>query len=998
MRIKSSSFLPTTVDHWRKKAANESNYKTARAYDRIATKLLQRNPVEPELLDPKKFPSLKGMIPYRDNPVALVHGDGVFHERFLRNLTAAFDAVSEELQKEPDNAKTLEILKDFYILCAAAKQRKQDSFNEQVAALTKSLSLKEKARAGKAMIAVYVLWNAAEHAEMRWKIEQKEAYSTSFSPRPGSIEKGVYRLHSDGKYYQEALEVIQKLRWVDVSTSHPNKAMTRQESDLQVKAQELFLDFYRFGSLGGLKDSEAYGHLRFIAYTLFSSSEPYQRPSIHDDSDRLREYLSTNAVQATGDTAVKLHRALEYCYPASYNPTDEAICFRDEKATWTGLDADGNINSNSETARVEPLANREKAMQIQLGVLRGLEKYFVISRDNLRNFNEESELARSIKGDAAQLGISLTPPQWAAPYQTKLKLMQEKIKKGVSYRSESFDEDRKLLLGSMKEHGLERIAKEEEVIRSFAIMKTYGLHLVSCDARQGSVVANATTAALLHEHHYASLNEEAKVKLLTEELLKPSTPAEGLGALAGLLETLDERIPDPLLLNTAKENLKVLESIRKAAEIDPKLIKSYILSMTMSLSNMLELLYTFKKAGIFNVDVKGKVTCSIDISPLFETIEALKKSGEILKGFRDNPVGQAYLGARKASHGGQNYLRIVWGFSDGNRDGGKLAATVEIELAREESVKVLGVDFVHEDLEGRGGSWARGFMRLADMILNYPSTFWDNIVSATTQGERVDGQLRTAASAVRQNEQVFEAMIERALSVKKIDPEYREFARIAKEEGYRVYREMIDFLTGSPELWNRFVKILQFFAGVKSANRAILRVGKKLTFDNTRAIPWVGGWRLVQLMVSSLYGSGSGLQKAIKEKPGVWPAVADPKTGHPSVSVVVHGTKTQIRRVNFDIAKRWGLGKAFLRMIADEYRKINRYVTNGHGNGNGNGTKTAAVVEGLMPLREPLRDAATLMLIDLLRETEKEPDKAEEIREASQSLLRAVMIANQEAG
>ena len=100
---------------------------------------------------------------------------------------------------------------------------------------------------------------------------------------------------------------------------------------------------------------------------------------------------------------------------------------------------------------------------------------------------------------------------------------------------------------------------------------------------------------------YANLSEAEKVALLSREIASPRP-------LTARLDFSEE----------TNETLGLFRLIRLAhEEIGPEAIQTYIISMTTSVSNMLEVLLLAKDAGLFG---------QIDVVPLFETIEDLENA------------------------------------------------------------------------------------------------------------------------------------------------------------------------------------------------------------------------------------------------------------------------------------------------------------------------------------------------------------------------------------
>ena len=108
------------------------------------------------------------------------------------------------------------------------------------------------------------------------------------------------------------------------------------------------------------------------------------------------------------------------------------------------------------------------------------------------------------------------------------------------------------------------------------------------------------------------------------------------------------------------DTISLFRLIRRArAEVDKEAITTYIISMTTSVSNLLEVLLFAKDAGLF-----GK----IDIAPLFETVADLRDAPRLWRNSSKMRPIKRHLQAR----GDQQQIMI--GYSDSNKDGGYLQA------------------------------------------------------------------------------------------------------------------------------------------------------------------------------------------------------------------------------------------------------------------------------------------------------------------------------------
>ncbi|MFP3472669.1 phosphoenolpyruvate carboxylase, partial [Micrococcus sp. SIMBA_144] len=76
--------------------------------------------------------------------------------------------------------------------------------------------------------------------------------------------------------------------------------------------------------------------------------------------------------------------------------------------------------------------------------------------------------------------------------------------------------------------------------------------------------------------------------------------------------------------------LDIFSMIKKAHhEFGPKSISVYLISMTQSASDLLEVLVLAKEANIYRLHADGSVESDLNIAPLLETIDDLKAGPSI---------------------------------------------------------------------------------------------------------------------------------------------------------------------------------------------------------------------------------------------------------------------------------------------------------------------------------------------------------------------------------
>jgi phosphoenolpyruvate carboxylase len=116
--------------------------------------------------------------------------------------------------------------------------------------------------------------------------------------------------------------------------------------------------------------------------------------------------------------------------------------------------------------------------------------------------------------------------------------------------------------------------------------------------------------------------------------------------------------------------------------------------MTHEVSDLLEVLLLTREAGLPR---------TLDLVPLFETIEDLERAGELMASLFAHPAYRRHLEER----GG--FQEIMLGYSDSNKDGGYWSANWALHQAQEGLGRVCREHGVELRLfHGRGGTVGRG--------------------------------------------------------------------------------------------------------------------------------------------------------------------------------------------------------------------------------------------------------------------------------------------------
>jgi len=380
----------------------------------------------------------------------------------------------------------------------------------------------------------------------------------------------------------------------------------------------------------------------------------------------------------------------------------------------------------------------------------------------------------------------------------------------------------------------------DEVNSLLQKVNNFGFHFASLDIRQNSKIHNkvfkdivnhfVTNAKSDFPSNYSELNETEKFQVL-------------------------EKINCDLQPNAFQDELTIstLESIRAIKTIQEKNgelgSNRYIISNNESALNVMETFTMFKLSGWQNP--------SVDIVPLFESVDDLQKAHLVLEQLYTNESYRNHLKQRKDKQ------TVMLGFSDGTKDGGYLMANWSIFKAKETITEVsrkYGIKVIFFD--GRGGPPARGGGKTHKFYASLGSTIENQEIQLTVQGQTISSNFGTLDSCRHNLENLLSAGVTNQIFNK--DENNLSFSdkAIIDELATIGYQKYIDFKKHPKFLpYLEQMSTLKYYSKTNIGSRPSKRnADDKLDFADLRAIPFVGSWSQLKQNVPGFFGVGTALK------------------------------------------------------------------------------------------------------------------------------------------
>ncbi len=220
---------------------------------------------------------------------------------------------------------------------------------------------------------------------------------------------------------------------------------------------------------------------------------------------------------------------------------------------------------------------------------------------------------------------------------------------------------------------------------------------------------------------------------------------------------------------------------------------------------------------------------------------------------------------------------VMIGYSDSNKDGGFLMSNWALYQAQEQIARVCREHGVRLTLfHGRGGTTARGGGPTNRSILAQPGGTVDGRYRLTEQGEIISTRYSTIDMALRNLEQIVNAVLLASAPVclvpdphitdgcaQRVSPEelpeaWRAGMQAMADAAMAAYRRLVFETPGFIEYWQAATPIEEI-KRMRIGSRPAARKPGAEQITKIRAIPWVFSWMQSRCNLPGWYGLGTGL-------------------------------------------------------------------------------------------------------------------------------------------
>ena len=593
------------------------------------------------------------------------------------------------------------------------------------------------------------------------------------------------------------------------------------------------------------------------------------KPSVLDEVEYALHYFE----EVLFDSIPQLYQRFKHALSTSFpwlNPPSNKFC---KFGSWVGADRDGNPSVTPQITWQTACYQRKMILEKYIKSVKRLIDLLSLSLhwsdilpDLLESLEQEQSqmnevyeaLALRYRQEPYRLKLSYVLKRLENTLERNAHLYNSELRRDIpgnsqaSYKSGAeFLADLRLIERNLSETGINCRELENLICQ----VEVYGFNLADLDIRQES------------SRHADVLNEVLEYLQVLPRSYHELSEAERVAWLVSELQTRRPLIPAELHFsdktNELIETFRIVRSLQQ--EFGPNICRTYVISMSRELSDLLEVLLLAKEAGLYD---PATGTGTVQVVPLFETVEDLQRAPSVMQKLFELPLYRSFLAADNTPFN-PNLQEVMLGYSDSNKDSGFLSSNWEIHKAQKALQHVAeqyGVNL--RIFHGRGGSVGRGGGPAYKAILAQPGHSINGRIKITEQGEVLASKYSLPELALYNLETIAAAVIQASLLRTGFD-DIQPWNEIMEELSARSRQHYRALIYEQPDFIDFFHQVtpIDEISQLQISSRPARRQGGKKDLSSLRAIPWVFSWTQTRFLLPSWYGVGTALQEFVNEEP-----------------------------------------------------------------------------------------------------------------------------------
>ncbi|EXJ15034.1 phosphoenolpyruvate carboxylase [Imhoffiella purpurea] len=783
----------------------------------------------------------------------------ISQEQTLERDVQLFTALLGEVLREHSRKRVLVIVERLRDGFMQLREQEDPELRDRLMKRIEGLDPQTLSEVIRAFNIYFGLVNTAE--ELNAHLARMDLISAGERLWIGSFDDTVRGFQEDGVSPENFQSLLEHLVYLPVFTAHPTESKRRTIADTFRRIFLIAQDLHR----RRLNEEELEEKLQEILtqiQILWKTDEVrVHKPQVTDEIRQGLHYFRESLFEAVPSVYRFLDKAVRRVYgPNCGIKVPSFIRF----GSWIGGDRDGNPFVKPETTELAVRMHAELILEEYLDRIRRLRRMLSHSSalcqpspDFLDSLDADEDYWIETMGQSQRLFLY-------EPYRRKLAMMSHRLQANLDRirarmegrdhdglpegygRDRDFLADLYLIRDSLIHHGDASAANGplQDLIR---LAESFGFHLVHLDIRQESTRHTQAVTELFARQpgspYYQAFNEEQRLMALAEAIAHPHPFV----------------IDKATLTAETRETLEVFEVMaRMRAEIGDRVFGQYVISMTHAASHVMEAMLLARLAGLLGKDRQGWF-CSLQISPLFETIEDLSHIDQVMRTLFDDPTYQALL---KASG---NQQEVMLGYSDSCKDGGILSASWNLYEAQKKVIALADDRGVACRLfHGRGGTVGRGGGPTHEAILSQPVDTVHGQIKFTEQGEVLSYRYANPETARYELTMGISGLIKASRClIEPPDEERNDYLGIMDElarYGEEAYRGLVKDTEGFLDYFYECTP-LDGIGLLNIGSRPSHRKKADRSLGSIRAIPWVFGWGQSRHTIPAWFSIGQAIER-----------------------------------------------------------------------------------------------------------------------------------------
>ena len=792
----------------------------------------------------------------------------VKHDKNLRSRVRLLGVLLGEVLREQvgkDTYTVVERLRKGYL---KLHEKHDPALYDRLTRLIQTLQPETLSAVVRAFSIYFVLVNIAEEA---FQHRQRRRIAGKGSELwEGSFDHTLRQFRAQGIQPQQLQNILDDAAYIPVFTAHPTESKRLVIMNL---LRRIFLTSEMLDAPKRRLDQREHTirSLKTQIQTLWKTEEVRAvRPEVRNEIRLGLHYFQSSLFESVPQIFRRLQAGIERVYSdhEEYHGIQLPPFIR--FGSWIGGDRDGNPFVTPEVTRQALNLQQQTILREYIRRVDDLIAELTFSN---RFCTPNWSFTESLKTDnelCKQLFCDNPRRFEDEPYRRKLYIIRERLRltlpsvdpdpteaeqarMGAYPDEKAFQRDLKLISHSLLSHG-DGDAAEGGLQDLIHLAETFGFYLARLDIRQESTLHTKAVAEILNNTgdaaEYLDLTTKQRMSLLDKLITEGvSSPPE--------IDSLSKE---------TRDILTVFELIAESKKtISPQAIGQYVISMTHQSSDIMEVAFLGSLAGLVG-QREGAWFCQLEISPLFETIDDLKRSEAILQELFSNPCYRQLLAAN------DHRQEVMLGYSDSAKDGGIMSSAWNLYQTQKRIITLTNRHGLRCRLfHGRGGTVGRGGGPTHQSILAQPANTVNGEIKFTEQGEVLSYKYGNLETTIYELTMGITGLVKASQGlVRHVKQEKEQYAETMEEIAQlseQHFRQLTEHTPGFLDYFYEATPVSEI-ALMNIGSRPSHRTKGNRSKSSVRAIAWVFGWGQARQNLPGWYGIGTALEQWRKNKPG----------------------------------------------------------------------------------------------------------------------------------